>query len=119
MGRFIGADLPTHRSLWLIEGVAFAIGFSTTFAEPDVLVLAGQVEELSVGARTARELTYVIAIGVGLFVVGMNSSDSAADQISKKFTGRFTEGTTWYLLGGIVAGVAGVLMLLVGRKKIA
>ena len=68
MGRFIGAELPKHRSLWLIVGVAFAIGFATTIAEPDVLVLAGQVESLSGGARSARELTYVIAVGVGLFV---------------------------------------------------
>lgn len=68
MGRFIGAELPKHRSLMLIVGVAFAIGFATTIAEPDVLVLAGQVEEMSGGARSARTLTYVIAIGVGLFV---------------------------------------------------
>jgi hypothetical protein len=68
MGRFIGAELPKHRSLWLIMGVAFAIGFATTIAEPDVLVLADQVEGLSAGARSARELTYVIAVGVGLFV---------------------------------------------------
>lgn len=68
MGRYIGGELPRHRSLWLIAGAGFAIGFGTTVAEPDVLVLAGQVEELSDGARPARELTYVIAIGVGLFV---------------------------------------------------
>ena len=61
----------------------------------------------------------LLVIGVGLFVVGMNSSHSAADQISKTFTGRFTEATTWYILGGILAGVAGVLMLLVGRGKSA
>lgn len=66
MGRFIGAALPKG-SLWLIVGVAFAIGFATTAAEPDVLILAGQVETSSHGAVTAQALTYLIAAGVGIF----------------------------------------------------
>src|SRR5262245_16501091 len=44
MGRFIGAELPKKGSLVLIIAVAFALGFATTIAEPDVLVLAGQVD---------------------------------------------------------------------------
>ena len=50
MGRFLGAELPRKRALWLIAGVAFALGFATTAAEPDVLVLAGQVDAASQGA---------------------------------------------------------------------
>ena len=68
MGRFIGAELPNKGSLWLIIGVAFSLGVATTIAEPDVLVLANEVDRLSRGARSARTLSYVIAIGVGLFV---------------------------------------------------
>jgi hypothetical protein len=67
MGRFIGAELPRKGSLWLIVGVAFALGFATTVAEPDVLVLATQVEAASDGALKSQALTYIIAIGVGLF----------------------------------------------------
>lgn len=68
MGRFIGAALPNKRSLTLILGVAFALGFATTAAEPDVLVLAGQVERLSAGALSASWLVVLVAGGVGLFV---------------------------------------------------
>ena len=67
MGRFIGSELPRHGSLWLIVGVAFALGFATTMAEPDVLVLAEQVESVSQGGFRSRPLIYVIATGVGLF----------------------------------------------------
>ena len=67
MGRFIGAALPAKRSPALIGGVAFALGFATTAAEPDVLVLAAQVEQLSDGSRPASSLVYVIATGVGVF----------------------------------------------------
>lgn len=67
MGRFIGAELPRRGSLWLILGVAFALGFAATAAEPDVLVLSGQVEAASRGAIHGRTLVYVIAAGVGCF----------------------------------------------------
>lgn len=67
MGRFIGAELPKKGSLLLIIAVAFALGLATTVAEPDVLVLARQVEAISYGAINQRALTYLIAVGVGLF----------------------------------------------------
>jgi hypothetical protein len=67
MGRFIGAELPRKGSPSLILAVGFALGFATTVAEPDVLVLARQVEAASDGAIGAYGLTYVIAAGVGIF----------------------------------------------------
>src|SRR5690606_35230503 len=67
MGRYIGAALPGRASLWLIVAVAFALGFATTAAEPDVLVLAAQVAATSTRTLGAQALIYVIAAGVGLF----------------------------------------------------
>ena len=67
MGRFIGAELPQKGSLALILAVAFALGFATTAAEPDVLVLAGQADEASGGSIPKIAVLYVIAGGVGLF----------------------------------------------------
>ncbi len=67
MGRFIGAELPRTRSLGLILAVAFALSFATTVAEPDVLVLAGQVETMTAGRIAGQPLVYAIAAGVGLF----------------------------------------------------
>jgi hypothetical protein len=67
MGRFIGAALPAKGSIWLIVGVAFALGFATTAAEPDVLVLAGAVDRVSHDTPRGQWLVYVIAAGVGVF----------------------------------------------------
>ena len=67
MGRFIGAELPRKGSIWLILGVAFAMGFVTTVAEPDVLILAAQVASVAQGNLSGQVLVYVIAGGVGLF----------------------------------------------------
>jgi hypothetical protein len=67
MGRFIGAELPQKRSLSLMLGVAFALAFATTIAEPDVLVLASQVQSMSDGALSARLLVSIVGLGVGVF----------------------------------------------------
>lgn len=67
MGRFIGAELPAKGSLWLILAVAFALGFAITVAEPDVLILSGQVEGASQGTLRGQTLIYCIAAGVGVF----------------------------------------------------
>lgn len=67
MGRFIGAELPRKGSLWLIVAVAFSLGFATTVAEPDVIVLSGQVQAISEGSLPGQALVYIVAVGVGLF----------------------------------------------------
>jgi uncharacterized membrane protein len=56
----------------------------------------------------------LLMIGVILLFVGMNASNSIADQISNTFTGRFTERTTWYIVGGIVSALLGLLLVFVG-----
>jgi len=58
----------------------------------------------------------LLVLGVVLLVIGLNSSNSVADQISNTFTGRFTERTTWYIIGGIVSGIAGLTMLTLGFR---
>ncbi len=67
MGRFIGSELPKKGSLWLIVAVAFSLGVATTVAEPDVIVLSGQVQAVSESGMAGQTLIYVVAVGVGLF----------------------------------------------------
>jgi hypothetical protein len=67
MGRFIGAELPRKGSLLLIVAAAFGLGFATTAAEPDVLILASQVADISEGTLQAQPLAWLIASGVGVF----------------------------------------------------
>lgn len=67
MGRYIGAELPRKGSVWLIVSVAAALGFVTTIAEPDVLILAAQVDAVGGSTVSGVVLVYAIAAGVGLF----------------------------------------------------
>jgi Protein of unknown function (DUF3185) len=58
----------------------------------------------------------LLVVGVIVLIIGMNASHSVADQVSETFTGRFTDVTTWYIVGGIGAALMGLLMVLFGMR---
>ncbi|MBM3182790.1 MAG: DUF1538 domain-containing protein [Chloroflexi bacterium] len=68
IGEAIGSELPKRGSLLLLVATAFLIGFAVTVAEPDVIVLTGQIDEVSKGSISENILINVIAIGIGFFV---------------------------------------------------
>jgi uncharacterized membrane protein len=72
--------------------------------------------ELKMSAQRAVGVVLLI-VGIVLLIVGMNASNSLADQVSNTFTGRFTQETMWYIIGGIASGLIGLLMLLVNLRK--
>jgi len=67
-GKTVGAGLIEKRSIWLIIAVVFLIGFATTIAEPDVLVLSNQADNITGGTVSANSLVYIIGIGLAFFI---------------------------------------------------
>ena len=64
MGQHVGTQITKTRRLWLILLVGFLLGFLITVSEPDLQVLAGQVQSIPNAALIA-----FVALGVGLFLV--------------------------------------------------
>ena len=64
MGERVGAVLTKSRSVPLIIGVGFLLGFLITISEPDLQVLANQVPSIP-----NMTLILSVATGVGLFLV--------------------------------------------------
>ncbi|BDW89354.1 MULTISPECIES: DUF3185 family protein [Thalassospira] len=58
-----------------------------------------------------------LVVGVALLVTGYNASESAVDQLSETFLGRYTDETVWYLIGGIASAIGGLLLLIMGGKR--
>jgi Protein of unknown function (DUF3185) len=58
----------------------------------------------------------LLVVGVIVMIVGMNASHSVADQVSNTFTGRFTDATTWYIIGGIGGAVLGLVLTVFGAS---
>ena len=68
MGERCGAELTKKRSLSLLLIVAFVIGFIVTAAEPDIQVFGEQVRGIFPFVNKLT-ITFVIAGGVGLFIM--------------------------------------------------
>ena len=65
IGGHIGAKITESRKIWLILIVCLILGVIVTIAEPDLSVLAAQVD----GMIGKWELILAVAFGVGLFMI--------------------------------------------------
>lgn len=54
----------------------------------------------------------LLVVGVILLVVGYNATQAPVEELTESFTGRFSDETMVYLIGGAVAAVIGLVMLL-------
>ncbi len=68
MGEMVGSAIVSKFRMWLMLFFGFIIGFVVTVAEPDVQVLARQVEGVSGGTIGKGFIISYIAIGVGIFI---------------------------------------------------
>lgn len=64
MGQSIGNKLTSSKKSWLILGACFILGFVITLAEPDLLVLASQVDFV-----LPTTLVVTVALGTGIFLL--------------------------------------------------
>lgn len=68
VGELIGSKIVSIGKLWFILLMGFILGFVVTIAEPDVQVLALQVDGVTNGAIPKTILLSAVAIGVGIFI---------------------------------------------------
>lgn len=68
LGEMIGGEITKRGSIVLILTMAFVLGVAITVAEPDVRVLAHQVDTASEGAVAKNVLILAVAAGVGVFL---------------------------------------------------
>ena len=65
MGEYIGSGLTKSKKPWLLLVVSFVMGMLITVAEPDLSVLAEQIEAMV----NPTVLIIVVGVGVGLFLL--------------------------------------------------
>lgn len=59
----------------------------------------------------------LLVAGLILLVMGYNASESLGEELHQEFTGRFTDDTSLYLIGGGVLAVVGLVLTLFGVKR--
>jgi hypothetical protein len=57
----------------------------------------------------------LLVAGAILLFFGWQSSESLGDQLTETLTGRFTDETMFFIIGGAVAAAAGLYLTLRGR----
>jgi type IV secretory pathway VirB2 component (pilin) len=58
----------------------------------------------------------LIVVGGILLYFGYNASETALESVTETVTGRFSDETTLYLIGGAACAVVGAALLLFGKK---
>jgi hypothetical protein len=64
----------------------------------------------------------IVLLVIGLIVAafGFNATESVADTVSEGVTGRYTDKTMWYLIGGGALALIGIAMALgSGRRSLS
>lgn len=59
----------------------------------------------------------LLAIGVILAIIGLQATDSLGERLSNTFTGRWTDKTNFYIVGGIAAAIVGALLAFAGGRN--
>ena len=59
----------------------------------------------------------LFAAGIVLIILGFNASQSFGSDVSRFFTGNPTDKSVWFLIGGAVAIVAGLVLSIRGGRK--
>jgi hypothetical protein len=68
----------------------------------------------------ANRIIGIVLLVVGAVVLGLayQSSQSTGDQAKHFFTGDFREKTTWMILAGVGAAIAGVVALIIPARRL-
>jgi len=70
VGKSLSNQFTRRGSLWILLSFGFALGFSAVIAEPALIAVAEQAQEISEGKINALILRFLVAISVG-FVVAL------------------------------------------------
>jgi hypothetical protein len=58
----------------------------------------------------------LLVIGVVLLIFGFQATDTIGEDLHETFTGRYTDKTMWYLIGGGALGLLGLLLAIFAPK---
>ncbi len=68
IGSLMGKSVAKSNNTWIVGGLGFLLGFLITIAEPDLQILAAQIELASGGLIGAVTILLVVSVGVGIMV---------------------------------------------------
>lgn len=72
IGQTMGAAIAKSNKIWIVAIAGLLLGFVISIAEPDLHILAGQVDLVTSGLISKASLVVVVSIGIGaLIAIGL------------------------------------------------
>ncbi len=68
IGNTMGSALTRSNKLWIVAAAGIILGFFISVAEPDLHILAGQVDAVSSGAISKINIVIVVSIGIAIML---------------------------------------------------
>lgn len=68
IGHHMGAAMTKSNKLWIVAAAGLILGFFISVAEPDLHVLAGQVDMVTAGAITKVSIVVVVSLGIAVLL---------------------------------------------------
>lgn len=68
IGQSMGAKIAKSNKIWIVVIAGLALGFFISIAEPDLHILAGQVDLVTSGLISKIDLVIVVSIGIGALI---------------------------------------------------
>jgi hypothetical protein len=69
LGEHLSAIIAKKNVLWIVVVAAFLLGFIISIAEPGLLILGNQIDQLTSGAISGQTLLVVVSFGIGFFMI--------------------------------------------------
>ncbi|GIN73668.1 hypothetical protein J14TS2_41430 [Bacillus sp. J14TS2] len=68
IGQTMGAAIAKSNKIWIVLITGILLGFFISIAEPDLHILAGQVDSVTSGLISKLSLVVVVSLGIGLLI---------------------------------------------------
>ncbi|MBO0995578.1 DUF1538 domain-containing protein [Bacillus sp. SD088] len=68
IGQKMGASIAKSNKIWIVLIAGLLLGFFISIAEPDLHILAGQVDSVTSGLISKTSLVVVVSLGIGLLI---------------------------------------------------
>lgn len=69
IGNAMGSMMAKSNKVWFVVAIGLILGFFVSVAEPDLHILAGQVEDVSSGLISKMSIVIVVSLGIAVLLV--------------------------------------------------
>lgn len=68
IGNLMGKTIAKSNKIWIVTVAGMILGFFISIAEPDLHILAGQVDDVTGGALSKNAIVVVVSIGIAVMI---------------------------------------------------